>query len=309
MSKFLLLFLILSSIFVLGFGCQKKDVIKTENLNQETSINLNVPKEESATLPEEEEETSIPWQEVEGGHYLSVPYYYQKEVPEYGGYACGPASLKMVLEYKKEIGETEKSVPPIYEIINEIGVKDSLWQDSNVDNYFITNFGITDVALKKLALQLGYNDTLIFGQSFYPDYPISLAIDPAHKNQPIDSKDWRAQIDEENWDIEKLYETVENGQPVIVDVTLNLEPLSGSESSRSYNPFYTGDGKKHWELLLGKGHYMVVIGFKNWGKEGAAVILLDPLKKTEDENNISTYSLDKFEKSWVLLNNQGILIK
>jgi hypothetical protein len=281
---------------------------KLENLNQQTQAVANTPVEESDIIPSEDKQ-EISWQQVDNGQYLPVPYYYQKDVPIYGSYACGPVSLKMVLEYKKQTEDIGEEILSIADMINEIGVVNNVWDDSNIDEYFITNFGITDVALKKLAIQLGYENTIIFGKTFYPNYPTSPGIDPSHEGQPIDSTNWQAQIDEQGWDTEKLYEAIQQGTPVIVDVTTNLDPLYGPNDSRSYNPFYTADGNKHWELMFSKGHFMVVVGFKNWNQDNPSIILLDPLQKASEENNISSYLLDKFEKSWGLLNNQGLIIR
>lgn len=313
MPKLFTLIILLCLVAVITSGCQKKEAIKVKNSTK--AANLNVSTAASNTEAEklinilEEPVPEIFWQQVESGRYLPVPYYYQKNVPNYGSYACGPASLKMVLEYKKQTGIIDKEIFSMADIINEIGVANNVWDNSDVDEHFIKNFGITDVALKKLAVQLGYENTIIFGKTFYPNYPASLAIDPLHKGQLINSTDWRAQIDEQGWDTEKLYEIIQQGTPVIVDVTVDLDPLYGPNNSRSYNPFYTADGNKHWELVFSKGHFMVVVGFKNWGQDNPSIVLLDPLQKTNEENNISVYLLDKFEKSWSLLNNQGLIIR
>lgn len=308
MSKILSLIVLVSFVFLLGFGCQKETPPKTEVLNQELPVAPTVPTEKLVS-PVEEEKFKILWKEIEDGHYLPVPFYYQKDVPKYGSYACGPTVLKMILEYKKQKGEVEEEIPSIPEMIDKIGVKSDVWSNSNVDNYFIEGFGITDVALKKLAQKLDFQDTIIFGKSFYPQFPASQAIDPEHKGQIVDSKEFKALINEEGWDTEKLHETIEKGVPVIVDVTVDLDPLYGPHESRSYAPFYTEDGNQHWELTFSKGHFMIVIGFQNWGEEKAKVILLDPLKKTEERDYISLYSQEAFERSWELMNNQGILIK
>ncbi len=313
MLKLFTLIIFLCLVAVISSGCQKKEDIKIENSSKAANLNvstatLNTDEEKLINVPEEPE-PEIPWQQIEGGQYLPVPYYYQKDVPDYGNYACGPASLKMVLEYKKQTEAIGEEILSIADMIDKVGVASSVWNDSNIDEYFITNFGITDVALKKLAIQLGYENTIIFGKDFYPNYPASPAIDPLNKSQLVDSTNWQAQIDEQGWGTEKLYETIQQGTPVIVDVTTSLDPLYGPNDSRSYNPFYTADGNKHWELMFSKGHFVVVIGFKNWGQDNPSIILLDPLQKTNEENNISIYSLDKFEKSWSLLNNQGLIIR
>ena len=318
MYKIPLLFILVCLVILVGASCSEKNLNQNspanQNLNTAVSenqnINTNLENQNknsslNTNINQAIEEPDITWTEIDNGKYLPVPFYFQKNVPTYGSYACGPTSLKMVLEYT----ETDKEVPAIYEMIQQIGVNSNVWQDTNVDDYFIAGFGITDVALKKLAVNLGYEDTIIFGKSFYPNHPASAAIDPTHQGQLVDSTDWRAQIDEEGWNTKKLYQTVNQGKPVIVDVTVGMDPLSGPDDARSYNPFYTEDGNQHWELAIGTGHFMVVVGWQNWGEENASIVLMDPLTKTGQQDHTSTYLLDTFEKSWILLNNQGLLIR
>ena len=113
MSKLFPLIIFLCLVAVISSGCQKSSTTKpvnsnkSENLNQQVQANVNTIIEEPYITPEEDEQ-EILWQQVEGGQYLPVPYYYQKDAPMYGSYACGPASLKMVLEYKKQIGTVDE---------------------------------------------------------------------------------------------------------------------------------------------------------------------------------------------------------
>ena len=320
MLKICSILLLLSCLILVGFKCQDQPdtnqnmpLVNQENTNTNESVVINENENVNAAVNENLNssigEPEINWKDIEGGKYLPALYYYQKDVPTYGGFACGPTALKTVLEFKKAINqESNKSILSIYEMIEEAGVTTNVWGDANVDNYFITGFGITDVALKKLAIKLGYEDTIIFGKSYDPNFPTSEAIDPEHKGQMISSEGWKAEIDEDGWDTAKLFQTVQQGYPVIVDVTVAMHPVYGPDDSRSYNPFYIQSGATRWELTFGKGHFMVAIGFQDWGTDNAKIILLDPLTPTDHPDNISIYTVDEFEKSWILLNNQGLLV-
>ncbi len=308
MLRYILFASTLGLILIFGLGCGEREeaVNNTESSGKEAQ-NDRVELNNNVLLPIEnkKDQASIDWQYVENGKYLPAPYYYQKDVPVFGDFACGPAALKIVLEYKKQTGEIEEEIPPIDGLIEMAGIRSDVWSDSNIDNYFIEGFGITDVALKKLSSDFDIGRPKIFGLTFYPDFPPSKAVDPAHRDEIIESEGWRAQIDEEGWDMEKLHQTVNEGDPVIVDVTVDMDPLEGPNDPKSYAPFYTQDGQVHWELAFGQGHFMVAIGFEDWGGEDPKIILLDPLRERNDTDNLSIYSLEDFERSWELLNNQG----
>lgn len=287
--RYLLVVFVFSLVLVVGCTEQSQPA---EDTNTQPSV-----------LPEakdinKQEEAQINWQTIEGGKYLSVPYYYQKDVPVYGSYACGPTSLKMVLEYKKQTGELDTSVPSISELIELLNPQSDRWQDGDV--YFIQGFGVDDIPLARLAEnEFGLIDSYVIGAIFQPAYPASQAIDPTHQGQIMDTSDWTAPIDVEGMTIDKLYEEVENGNPVIVDITVNYT------SSGLYSPYYDSNGKKHWEVKDGQGHFAVVVGFKNWDTENAQVILLDPLNNDEP----TFIELDQFLASWQMLNYQGMIIK